>query len=148
MRAYLSLGSNMGDRRAHLKDAVASIEGVVAVSDVYETSPVGGPPQDDYLNLVVAIDTPLTPRELLGVCHRLEAAAGRVRGERWGPRPLDVDILWTDLGPVDEPDLTIPHPRMHERRFVLEPLRELAPELVSEDWRDHAEGDVVRLGPL
>lgn len=148
MRAYLSLGSNLGDRRAHLKEAVASIEGVVGVSDVYETSPVGGPPQDDFLNLVVAVETDLTPRELLGVCHRLESAAGRVRGERWGPRPLDVDILWVDTGPVDEPDLQIPHPRMHERRFVLEPLRELAPELVPDEWWDHAEGDVSRLGPL
>lgn len=148
MRAYLSLGSNLGDRRAHLKEAVASIKGVVGVSDVYETAPVGGPPQDDYLNLVVAVDTDLTPRELLGVCHRLESAAGRVRGERWGPRPLDVDILWTDAGPVDEPDLEIPHPRMYQRRFVLEPLAELAPELLPEGWEDEAEGEVERLGPL
>jgi 2-amino-4-hydroxy-6-hydroxymethyldihydropteridine diphosphokinase len=148
LRAYLSLGSNVGDRRAHLKSAVASIEGVVAVSDVYETAPVGGPPQDDYYNVVVAVDTGLTPRELLAVCHRLESAAGRVRAERWGPRSLDVDIVWTDTPPVDEPDLQIPHPRMHERRFVLEPLRELAPELLADDWHLHAEGEVTRLGPL
>jgi 2-amino-4-hydroxy-6-hydroxymethyldihydropteridine diphosphokinase len=148
MRAYLSLGSNVGDRRAHLKDAIASIDGVVAVSDVYETAPVGGPAQGDYLNLVVAVDTELTSRELLGVCHRLESAAGRVRDERWGPRPLDVDILWTDRGVVDEPDLQIPHPRMHLRRFVLEPLGELAPDLLPVRWQDDAEGEVTRLGPL
>jgi 2-amino-4-hydroxy-6-hydroxymethyldihydropteridine diphosphokinase len=148
MRAYLSLGSNVGDRRAHLKDAIASIEGVVAVSDVYETAPVGGPPQDDYLNLVVAVDTDLTPRQLLGLCHRLESAAGRVRGERWGPRTLDVDIVWTDGEPVDEPDLQIPHPRLYQRRFVLEPLGELAPDLLPDGWSDDAEGEVTRLGPL
>jgi 2-amino-4-hydroxy-6-hydroxymethyldihydropteridine diphosphokinase len=148
MRAYLSLGSNLGDRRAHLRSAVDSLEGVVGVSDVYETAPVGGPPQDDYLNLVVAIDTDLTPRELLAVCHRLESSAGRVRSERWGPRPLDVDIVWTDGPPVDEPDLQVPHPRMHERRFVLAPLGELAPDLLPDGWERHAEGEVARLGPL
>jgi 2-amino-4-hydroxy-6-hydroxymethyldihydropteridine diphosphokinase len=71
-----------------------------------------------------------------------------VRDVRWGPRTLDVDILWVDSGPVDEPDLQIPHPRLHLRRFVLEPLRELAPELVPDGWEDRAEGRVDRLGPL
>jgi 2-amino-4-hydroxy-6-hydroxymethyldihydropteridine diphosphokinase len=148
VRAFLGLGSNLGDRRGHLKEALRSIEGVVAVSDVYETEAVGGPPQDPYLNLVAEIETPLSPRELLGLCHRLETAAHRVRDVRWGPRTLDVDILWVDSGPVDDPDLQIPHPRMHLRRFVLEPLRELAPELVPEGWEDQAEGRVDRLGPL
>jgi 2-amino-4-hydroxy-6-hydroxymethyldihydropteridine diphosphokinase len=148
MRAYLSLGSNLGDRRAHLKDAIVSIDGVVAVSDVYRTAPVGGPDQDDYFNLIVAVDTELSPRGLLDVCHRLESAAGRVRGVRWGPRTLDVDIVWCDGEPVDEPDLQIPHPRMRRRRFVMEPLGELAPDLLSARWRDEAEGDVERLGPL
>lgn len=148
MRAYLSLGSNVGDRRAHLKDAISSMEGVAAVSDVYRTAPVGGPDQDDYFNLVVGIDTELSPRELLGMCHRLESAAGRVRGVRWGPRTLDVDILWTDGETVDESDLQIPHPRMRLRRFVMEPLGELAPELLPDRWQDDAEGEVARLGPL
>lgn len=148
MRAYLSLGSNVGDRRGHLKEAIRSLEGVTRVSDVYETAPVGGPAQADYLNIVVGVDTDLTPRELLGVGHRLESAAGRVRDERWGPRTLDIDILWVDTGPVDEPDLQIPHPRMPLRRFVLEPLAELAPELLPDRWEEDAEGEVTRLGPL
>jgi 2-amino-4-hydroxy-6-hydroxymethyldihydropteridine diphosphokinase len=147
-RALLGLGSNLGDRQRYLKDAVDSIVGVTAVSHVYETDAVGGPDQGPYLNVVVELDTPLTARQLLGVCHRLETAAGRVRGERWGPRTLDVDILWMDGVEMNEPDLQIPHPRMAQRRFVMVPLRELAPELVPDDWEERAEGFVRRLGPL
>ena len=115
MRAFLGLGSNLGDRQAYLREAVGSLSEVVAVSPVYETDPVGGPDgQGPYLNVVVEIDSDLTPRELLGVCHRLESAAGRVRQERWGPRTLDVDILWTD-GDADRrarpPDPAPPHVR-------------------------------------
>jgi 2-amino-4-hydroxy-6-hydroxymethyldihydropteridine diphosphokinase len=149
VRAFLGLGSNLGDREAFLREAVGSLTGVVAVSDVYETDPVGGPGgQGAYLNLVVELATDLTPRALLGVCHRLESGAGRVRDERWGPRTLDVDILWVESGPVAEPDLEIPHPRMEERRFVMAPLAELAPDLVADDWADRTEGRVRRLGPL
>jgi 2-amino-4-hydroxy-6-hydroxymethyldihydropteridine diphosphokinase len=147
-RAFVGIGSNLGDRTRYLKEAVDSITGVVAVSHVYESEPVGGPEQGMFLNLVVELDTELTPRQLLGVCHRLETAAGRVRGERWGPRTLDVDILWMDGVTVDEPDLQVPHPRLWERRFVLAPLRELAPELVSDEAEDRADGQVRRLGPL
>ncbi|MEJ5256288.1 MAG: 2-amino-4-hydroxy-6-hydroxymethyldihydropteridine diphosphokinase [Acidimicrobiales bacterium] len=151
MRVFLGLGSNVGDRWAHLREAVHSLEGLglVRVSGVYETEPVGGPAgQDPYLNLIVELDTDASARELLGVCHRLEAAAGRVRQERWGPRTLDVDILWMEAGSVDEPDLQIPHPRMYERRFVMAPLAELAPELVPADWQERAEGRVTRVGVL
>ena len=149
MRAFLGLGSNLGDRRQLLRDAVSSLGGVVAVSPVYETEPMGGPEgQQRFLNIVVEIDTDLTPRELLGVCHRLESAAHRVREERWGPRTLDVDVLWVESGPVDDPDLQIPHPRMFQRRFVVVPLLDLAPELVPADWADHAEGHVVNIGDL
>jgi len=149
VRAYLSLGSNMGDRRELLRDAVASLDGVVAVSPVYETEPVGGPgDQQRFLNIVVELDTDLSARALLGVCHRLESAANRVRVERWGPRTLDVDILWLESGPVAEPDLQIPHPRMYQRRFVVVPLLDLAPDLVPDNWQDHAEGHVFQLGPL
>ena len=96
-RAFLGLGSNLGDQWALLREAVGSLTGVVAVSPVYRTEPMGGPGgQQPYLNLVVELDTELTPRELLGVCHRLESAADRIRVERWGPRTLDVDILWMD----------------------------------------------------
>ncbi len=137
MRAYLGLGSNLGDRRAHLRAAVAALPDVVAVSPVYETEPVGGPPgQDRYLNVVVALDTDRTPRELLELGRGLEEAAGRVRNERDGPRTLDVDILVVGDLTVREPDLVVPHPRMWERRFVLAPLADLAA------------GEVKKLGPL
>jgi 2-amino-4-hydroxy-6-hydroxymethyldihydropteridine diphosphokinase len=148
VRAFLALGSNLGDRAVTLAGAIASLDGVAAVSPVYETAPVGGPEQGPYLNQVVEIDTALAPRELLDVCHRLEAAAGRVRAERWGPRTLDVDILWIDGVTVDEPDLAVPHPRMWSRRFVLAPLRDLAPDLVPADVLAAAEGEVVPRGPL
>lgn len=148
-RTFLGLGSNLGDRRKYLRDAVGSLGDVTAVSQVYETAPVGGPPgQGDHLNLVVELDTDLTPRQLLGVCQRLQAAAERVQGERWGPRTLDVDILWMEGVTVDAPDLQVPHPRMYERRFVLAPLAELAPELVPDDALDDAEGEVTPLGAL
>lgn len=148
-RAFLGLGSNLGDRRSLLREAVASLSGVVAVSPVYETSPVGGPTgQGAFLNIVVEIVTEMTPRELLGVCHRLEAAANRVRMERWGPRTLDVDILWIEGVEMNEPDLVIPHPWMYRRKFVLAPLADLAPELVPERALELAEGHVVCLGPL
>jgi 2-amino-4-hydroxy-6-hydroxymethyldihydropteridine diphosphokinase len=131
-RAYLGIGSNLGDRAAHLQaavDGLAATPGisVVAVSPVYETAPVGGPPQDDYLNAVVAVDTALAPRALLEAGQRLEAAAHRVRRERWGPRTLDVDVLLVGDDEVHEPDLEVPHPRMAEREFVLAPLADLDP---------------------
>lgn len=149
-RAFLGLGSNLGDRERYLREAVASLGPAVRrVSPVYETEPVGGPPgQGPYLNIVVEIDTDLSPRDLLAVCHRLEAAAGRVRGERWGPRTLDVDILLIDGVRLAEPDLTVPHPRMWERRFVVAPLADLAPELVPEGWERRVEGRVRRVGNL
>lgn len=152
-RAFLGLGSNLGDRAALLAGAVTSLRSaagvrVAAVSDVYETDPVGGPEQGAYLNLVVQLDTDLDPWALLALAQELEAEADRVREERWGPRTLDVDVLWVDGQVVDEPALTVPHPRMWERRFVLAPLSELAPELLPTDWETGAVGDVRRLGPL
>jgi 2-amino-4-hydroxy-6-hydroxymethyldihydropteridine diphosphokinase len=129
-QAYLGIGSNLGDRLAHLQSAVDGLAAtpgvtVVAVSPVYETDPVGGPEQPDYLNAVVAIDTDLTARELLGVGQRLEDEADRVRGERWGPRTLDVDLLLVGDEEIHEPDLEVPHPRMAERGFVMVPLGDL-----------------------
>jgi 2-amino-4-hydroxy-6-hydroxymethyldihydropteridine diphosphokinase len=140
-RAYLALGSNLGDRVAHLQFAVDALVAadrvsVVAVSRVYETEPVGGPAQDAYLNAVVALATDLAPEALLSLAQRIESDAHRVRTERWGPRTLDVDILvYDDLESAD-PDLTLPHPRMWERGFVLAPLRDVAPGLVdaSRSW--------------
>ena len=131
MRAFLALGSNLGDREQHLRDAIAGIPDIVAVSPIYETGPIGGSPgQRLYLNAVVELDTRLSPRDLLEVCRRLESAAKRVRAERWGPRTLDVDVLLVGDLTVDEPDLQVPHPRMWERAFVLIPLADLAPDLV------------------
>jgi 2-amino-4-hydroxy-6-hydroxymethyldihydropteridine diphosphokinase len=136
-RAFLGLGSNLGDREAHLRAAVAGLPDVAAVSPVYETEPVGGPAdQPAYLNVVVALDTDLSPRQLLDVAHRLEADARRVRAERHGPRTLDIDVLLVGDLHVDEPDLVVPHPRMWQRRFVLAPLADLA------------EGEVRRVGTL
>jgi 2-amino-4-hydroxy-6-hydroxymethyldihydropteridine diphosphokinase len=150
-RAFLGLGSNVGDRVRYLGEAVDTLRAVDlrAVSRVYETEPVGGPGgQGAYLNLVAELETGRTPHDLLGVCHRLEAAAARVREERWGPRTLDVDVLWIDGVTVEEPDLKVPHPRMWERRFVLAPLRDLAPDLVDEATLDAAAGYVESVGTL
>ena len=144
MRAFLALGSNLGEREALLRQAVASIPGLVAVSPVYETDPVGGPEQGAFLNCVVELDTDRSPRELLELCRELEADAERVRIERWGPRTLDVDVLLVGDLRVDEPDLEVPHPRMWQRRFVLAPLADLAPDLVSPAALAAAEGDVRR----
>ena len=132
-RAYVGIGSNLGDRLAHLRAAVhglgaATSVSVVAVSAVYETAPVGGPPQRDYLNAVVALDTTLSPRGLLDLAQALERDAHRVRGERFGPRTLDVDVLLVGEERVDEHDLEVPHPRLYERGFVLAPLRDLDPD--------------------
>lgn len=147
-RAFLSLGSNLGDRRALLRDAVDSLPDVVAVSPVYETAPVGGPEQGSFLNLVVQLDTELSPSQLLGVCHRIESSAERVREVRWGPRTLDIDIIWMDGVTMDDERLTIPHPRWKERRFVLAPLRDLAPELVTDKELALADGTVSVVDPL
>jgi 2-amino-4-hydroxy-6-hydroxymethyldihydropteridine diphosphokinase len=149
-RAYVALGSNLGDRLAHLQlavDSLARVPGVEvrAVSRVYETAPVGGPPQDPYLNAVVAIDTDLEPYELLHRGQQIEELAVRERSERWGPRTLDVDLLLVGDARVDDDDLTIPHPRMWERGFVLAPLRDVAPDLVDADekWEGVREAGVT-----
>jgi len=149
-RALLALGSNLGDRLRYLQDAVALLPDLAAVSPVYETDPVGGPgDQGPYLNMVVRLETDLDAHELLELCHRLEEKANRKRVVRWGPRTLDVDVLWLDGATVDEPDLTVPHPRMMERPFVLAPLREVAPDLVPDGWeRRFDDLGVTRLGEL
>ena len=139
VRALLGIGSNLGDRLALLQaavDGLAATPGitVVAVSGVYETDPVGGPEQPDFQNAVVAVDTVLGVRDLLGVAQRLEREARRVRGVRWGPRTLDVDILFHGDAVVDEPDLVVPHPRWAERGFVCVPLADLGVAVPDRDW--------------
>jgi 2-amino-4-hydroxy-6-hydroxymethyldihydropteridine diphosphokinase len=131
--AFLGLGSNLGDRLTNLQGAVDLLQDepglrVTASSRVWETVPVGGPPQPDYLNAVVRVETDLSARDLLDAAHRVEARLGRVRKERWGARSIDVDLLLFDEERIDEADLVVPHPRMHQRAFVLLPLLELAPD--------------------
>ena len=134
--AYVALGSNLGDREAHLASAVAALRrsrGVrsVELSPVYETEPVGPPPQGRYLNAVARLLTALGPRALLLRLLEIEREAGRERGPvRDRPRTLDLDLLLYGTCTVALPDLEVPHPRLHERAFVLAPLRDLAPDLV------------------
>jgi 2-amino-4-hydroxy-6-hydroxymethyldihydropteridine diphosphokinase len=146
-RAYLGIGSNLGDRMEHLQQAVddlAAADGVdvAAVSPVYETAPVGGPAQPDYLNAVVAVDTDRTPRALLELARGIEAHGERIRTVRWGPRTIDVDVLLVGDERVDEPDLVVPHPRMTERAFVVVPLADLDP-----GWRTRIPADAASVRP-
>jgi 2-amino-4-hydroxy-6-hydroxymethyldihydropteridine diphosphokinase len=147
--AYLGLGSNLGDRLENLRLAVTLLgeRGVQPLrsSRVYETAPVGGPPQPDYLNAVIDVEVQGSPRDLLKACLDVEAAMGRIREERWGPRVIDVDVLTFGDQEVDEPDLQVPHPRMHERGFVLIPLLELDADPPLPGGR---KGSTVRLGAL
>ncbi|HUY65536.1 MAG TPA: 2-amino-4-hydroxy-6-hydroxymethyldihydropteridine diphosphokinase [Acidimicrobiales bacterium] len=156
VRAFLGLGSNLGDRWSHLRRAVDQLRAgsampVTAASPVYETEPIGGPDeQGPYLNLVVelAVAATVDPYRVLEECRRLEAAAGRVRSVRWGPRTLDADVIWIDGIVLADPELTIPHPRWRERRFVLVPLADLAPDLVDQAAIETAGGEVVQVGTL
>jgi 2-amino-4-hydroxy-6-hydroxymethyldihydropteridine diphosphokinase len=129
----LALGSNLGESAAILQGAVDDLGrtpgiALLAVSSVFETDPVGGPEQDDYLNAVVLASTDLTSRELLSQTQRIEADWHRVRATRWGPRTLDIDVIAMGDLVLDTPDLVIPHPRAHERAFVLVPWSEVAPD--------------------
>jgi 2-amino-4-hydroxy-6-hydroxymethyldihydropteridine diphosphokinase len=128
--AYVGLGSNLGDREATIRAAVAELPGVTAVSTLRETDPVGVTEQPRFLNGVAALETEFAPRELLDVLLAVERRLGRERLERWGPRTIDLDLLLYGAETLDEPGLTVPHPRLHERRFALEPLAELDPALV------------------
>lgn len=133
-RAFLGLGSNLGDKRAHLAAALAAIARVPGVelrrvAHFYRTAPLGPVTQDWFLNTVAEIATVLPPRDLLARCQEIERALGRVRTQRWGPRTIDIDVLWIDGYAETSPELTLPHPGAHLRSFVLAPLRELAPEL-------------------
>lgn len=146
-RAFLGLGSNLGDRAEHIDEALARMPDVVKVSGLWETAPVGGPDQGPFLNCVVQLATDRTARQLLAVCREREAFAERIRVERWGPRSLDVDVLWIDGEIVDQHDLVVPHPRMFERAFVLVPLRELAPDLIPEGFVTPSLDEVWRYEP-
>ena len=125
-RVVIAMGSNLGDRLENLQgglDALFDAPGLtfVAVSRVFETAPVGGPPQPAYLNAVLIAETALPPRAVLDRCHSVEAAFGRTRSQVWGPRTLDLDLIVYGDEVSDDPELTLPHPRAYERAFVLAP---------------------------
>lgn len=135
IKAYIALGSNLGDREHNLRAAIEMLrqaEGVrvSSVSSFYETEPVGYTDQPAFVNAAAEVMTTLSPTELLKLCQDIENRLGRVRTVRWGPRTADLDILLYGDIVVDTPELKIPHPLMHERRFVLEPLAEVAPDAV------------------
>jgi 2-amino-4-hydroxy-6-hydroxymethyldihydropteridine diphosphokinase len=135
VRAYIGLGSNLGDRERTIEDAVALLRAdpgldVVSVSSLRETEPWGPVEQPRFLNGAAEVETSLPPREVLGVLLDIERRLGRVREERFGPRTIDLDLLLYGDAVVDEPGLIVPHPRLHERAFALEPLQELVPGLV------------------
>ena len=133
-RAYVGLGANLGQREETLREAVRILDrapdvDVIAVSELRETEPVGPIAQPPFLNGAVALETALSARELLELLLDVERSLGRIREERWGPRVVDLDLLLYGDDAVDEPGVEVPHPRLHERRFALEPLAELDPEL-------------------
>ena len=149
-RAFIALGSNLGDRVSYLRGAVRGLSRVVAESPVFETDPIGGPDgQGAFLNMVVEIETLLDPFALLRRCQRLEAEAMRQRVVHWGPRTLDVDIVLYDDVEIHSDELVIPHPRFAERRFVLVPLADIAPDRCPPGWDDTLEpAGVHPRGPL
>ena len=128
-RAYVGVGANLGDREATIRAALDALPGVVAVSALRETDPVGVVDQPRFLNGAAELVTELAARELLETLLAVERELGRERRERWGPRTIDLDLLLYGDETIDEPGLTVPHPRLHERRFALEPLLDLDPEL-------------------
>ncbi|MBS4193398.1 2-amino-4-hydroxy-6-hydroxymethyldihydropteridine diphosphokinase [Bacillus sp. FJAT-49705] len=128
--AYIALGSNIGNRFENFKEAITSIVAapkikVVKTSSIYETDPVGYEEQDQFLNMVIQVKTDLTSTELLDVCLEIEKKLGRKRGIRWGPRTIDLDILLYNQENINSEKLIVPHPRMHERAFVIIPLLEI-----------------------
>ena len=135
MKTILSIGSNMGDRRGYIDRALEQLEEkaghILAVSDVIETKAYGLTEQDDFLNLALAMETDLEPRQLLDVIHEIEADLDRVRIIRWGPRTIDLDIVFYADQIIDEPDLQIPHVDFANRLFVLEPVCQIAPDLID-----------------
>jgi 2-amino-4-hydroxy-6-hydroxymethyldihydropteridine diphosphokinase len=150
-QVYLSLGSNLGDRLRYLKKAIKAIEEsgsavIRKISPLYETEPVGNPDQPPFLNLVILIETDLKPFHLLECLLDIEQRLGRERNEKWGPRTIDVDILFYDERIINSDRLTLPHPRMHQRRFVLVPLTQINPNLLHPLLKKSME-DLLRLCP-
>ena len=133
--AAIAIGSNLGDRAEHIelaREALASLPQtrLAAFSSSHETEAVGPGTQGRYLNAAAVVETSLSPRQLLNELLRIEQVCGRVRGEKWGPRTLDLDLIHYGEQVIDEPGLHVPHPHMHERQFVLDPLAEIAPQMM------------------
>ncbi|MHB0977569.1 MAG: 2-amino-4-hydroxy-6-hydroxymethyldihydropteridine diphosphokinase [Candidatus Aquicultorales bacterium] len=156
---FIGLGSNQGDRLANLRAAVVELEkrgiALIRASSVYETAPVGKTDQPVFLNAVIEVETEEEPRGLLAECLEVEKALGRIRGERWGPRTIDLDILLYRDEAIKENGLVVPHPELAKRRFVLEPLLEIAPDLtvpgigkLAECLEKAALQEVSKNGPL
>ncbi len=150
VEVLIALGSNLGPRARLLSFALSQLGPLQACSQVYETAPVGGPPgQGAFYNLVARLYTPLGPSALLRRCQAIEAQAGRRREVHWGARTLDIDILFYGQLRIDGPELVVPHPRLHERRFVLYPLSEVAPERCPPGWAERLPPALVEpRGPL
>ena len=139
-RAWISLGSNLGDRERNFAGAVAGLEGAEGVhavrgSCVYETPPMGPPGQGRYWNAVVEVEAGFAPELLLDLCQKIEVRLGRVRREKWGPRVIDLDVLFVEGVEIHSPDLTVPHPGITQRAFVLKPLADVAPGIEIEGRR-------------
>ena len=147
--AIVALGSNLGDREGYLRLAVSRLGQIVAMSQVFETDPMGPEGQGAYLNMVVVVRTELDPHGFLRRCQQIESEAMRQRSVRWGPRTLDVDLLFFDDMTIDDPLLTVPHPGIAERRFVLAPLSEVAPDRCPPHWDEQLPPSGVHArGPL
>jgi 2-amino-4-hydroxy-6-hydroxymethyldihydropteridine diphosphokinase len=159
LRLVVGIGSNLGNRLENLQRAASAIGEVVSIlarSDVYETPPAGGPPQPDYFNAAVLVQSPMSPAELLERCLAIERSMGRTRPDavRWGPRPIDIDLLWAGELALSTSHLSLPHPRLRERPFALRPLLDLVPDARDpHDGTRYAElpaatASIRRVGPL
>lgn len=147
---YIALGSNIEPRQSYLSEAINLLDANKAItverqSSIYQTKPVGYTEQADFLNMVVHVTASLSAFELLDICQSIEQELGRRRGVRFGPRTIDLDLLWYDDEEIDTARLTVPHPRMHERAFVLIPLSEIAPELFITGYSQSVEAMVQTL---
>ena len=154
-KVYLGLGSNLGDKKRYLYDAIQCLKHneqitIVQLSSLYETAPWGYTDQDIFMNLVVEVETVLNPIELLDVCQNIENELGRVREIKWGPRVIDVDILLYNDEEIKSDRLTVPHPYMTERDFVMIPLAEMSPQLIikektAQEWAQHFDRQALKL---
>lgn len=146
MQYILTVGTNLGDKMQNIENAVNALNNipytdVVKISSIYETEPVGYARQDNFLNAIMLVESQFEPHEMLGICLGIESGLGRVRGIKFGPRVLDLDVIFAENQKINTHNLTVPHPRYHERRFVLEPMLEIFPDgtAFGIDFKQHLE---------